>query len=423
MRSALNCGREIEELLGQYSHLGKPVRDLSRFSALMRELGNPQDTLRCIHIAGTNGKGSVAEYCTCALAAAGFTVGRFTSPFVKSVCERIAVADRGGVCEIAPEDLQRLLKTADSAAKALPEQEFSQFELLNAAAFLYYAERRVDYVVLEAGIGGTLDSTNIIKCPECAVITSIGLDHTKILGDTVEKIAQSKSGIIKGGCAVLVSDIPEGAMNVLKERCRAFGAEAIIPDESKLAVHDTGLCGSSFAYLGREYRIRMGGEYQIRNALTAIEALRSMGIPEAAVAEGLSRAQLPARMELLKAPSPKSPSILIDGGHNPQAAAAVRRALEGSGVRPITGIIGMMNTKDYGAFLSEILPCLDKAAFCDGFADSSVPAEELLRASGLPSAEIFHSPAEALEYAEKIPEGLVYFGGSFYFAAEIRRLL
>ncbi len=419
MRSALNSSEEIEKFLGQYSHFGAPVKDLSRFSVLMNELGNPQDSLRYIHIVGTNGKGSTAEFCTSALAAAGFAVGRFTSPYVSSICERIAVAYPDGLYKISAGDFSRLLYTAADAAAKFPELEFSQFEIMNAAAFLYYAEKRVDYVVLEAGIGGTLDSTNIIRQPECTVVTSIGLDHTKILGDTVEKIARSKCGVIKGGNAVAGEDIPDSAMEVLRERCAEVGARLIVPDSAELSVHSAGLEGSSFAYRGQEYRLRMGGEYQIRNAMTAIEVLLGMGISPAAIAVGLSRAQIPARMELFRPDSPGCPPVLLDGGHNPQAARAVRAALESSGFRHITGVIGMMNTKDYAEFLREILPCLERVVFCDGFSDSDVPAESLRAASGLP-AEVFHDPAQALEYARSTPCDLVYCGGSFYFVAHIK---
>lgn len=424
MRSSLICGcDDIEGFLGQYSHFGAPVKDLSRFSALMHKLGDPQDSLRFIHIVGTNGKGSVAEFCTSALAAAGNTVGRFTSPYVRSVCERIAVAYPTGIYEISACDLARLLTTAAKAADECGELEFSQFEILNAAAFLFYAEKHADYVVLEAGIGGTLDSTNIIKQPECAVITSIGLDHTRILGATVEEIARSKCGVIKGGNAVAALDIPDSAMEVIRSRCEATGARLIIPDRSQLEVHGKpGLYGSSFSYRGQEYRLRMGGAYQISNAMTAVEVLTSMGVPAKEIALGLERAQIPARMEIFRSNTPEKPSLLLDGGHNPQAAHAVREALKNSGYSHITGVIGMMNTKDHAAFLHVILPCFERVVFCDGFSDGDVPAEELRSAAGV-NAEIFHDPRQALEYARGIPGELVYFGGSFYFAAAVRRFL
>ena len=235
----------------------------------------------------------------------------------------------------------------------------------------------------------------------------------------MEKIARSKCGVIKGGNAVAGEDIPDSAMEVLRERCAEVGARLIVPDSAELSVHSTGLEGSSFAYRGQEYRLRMGGEYQIRNAMTAIEVLLGMGISPAAISMGLSRAQVPARMELFRSNSPGRPSVLLDGGHNPQAACAVRAALESSGLRHITGVIGMMNTKDYAEFLREILPCLERVVFCDGFSDSDVPAESLRAASGLP-AEVFHDPAQALEYARSTPCDLVYCGGSFYFVAHIK---
>ncbi len=418
MRLALSCScGDIESFLGQYSHFGAPVKDLSRFSALCRELGDPQNGLKYIHIVGTNGKGSVAEYCTSALASAGYTVGRFTSPYVTSVCERIAIASAGEEYEISCADFARLSSVVADAAERCGELEFSQFEIINAVAFLYYKEKRVDYVVLEAGIGGTLDSTNVIPQPECAVLTSIGLDHTKILGDTVEKIAWSKCGIIKGGCAVAAVGIPEGAMQVIRRRCEATGARLVVPDESGVRVLETGIHGSRFSYKGTEYRLRMAGKYQITNALTAIETLSSIGVPQEHIRAGLERAVLPARMELL------SGGFLLDGGHNPQAAQAVRTALESFACAKPVGIIGMMNTKDSRAFLDVILPCLDTVIFCDGFSEGNIPAEQLEAVCKAGSA-IFHDPAQAVKYAESIAAGrLIYCGGSFYFAAEVRKLL
>lgn len=419
MRLALNCNcGDIECFLAQYSHFGAPVKDLSRFSALCRMLGDPQDSLRFIHITGTNGKGSVAEFCAASLTAAGFVAGKFTSPYVRNVCERISVGYPDGLYEISCSDFARLLNKTADAAEQCAELEFSQFEILNAAAFLYYAEKHVDYVVLEAGIGGTLDSTNVIKQPVCAVFTSIGLDHTKILGNTVEEIARSKCGIIKGGNAVAALDIPESAMAVLRDQCEKTGARLITPDRSALEIlEQPGLRGSRFRYRGQEYRLNLGGGYQITNALTAIEALTCAGISPEHIAMGLERARIPARMELLPG------DILLDGGHNPQAAAAVRTALEHSGYEKRTAFIGMMNTKDYRAFLTEILPCFDRVYFCDGFTEGEVPAEELKNASGL-NAEVFHSPMQALKFARGSNNGeLLYFGGSFYFAAAIRLLL
>lgn len=420
MRLALNCdSREIEQFMGQFSHFGAPVKDLSRFETLCRKLGDPQDDLRYIHIVGTNGKGSTAEFCASSLAAAGFIAGKFTSPYVSSICERMAIYSPKEHYDISCADLARLLNKAADAAELCGGSEFSQFEILNAAAFLYFAEKQVDYVVLEAGIGGTLDSTNVIKQPICAVFTSIGLDHTKILGGTVEEIARSKCGIIKGGNAVAALDIPEPAMEVIRARCEQTGARLITPDRSALEITEQPtLCGSRFRYKGQEYRVNLGGSYQVTNALTAIETLISAGISPKHIAMGLERACIPARMELLPG------GILLDGGHNPQAASAVRSTLENSACEHRTAFVGMMNTKDHHAFLNEILPCFERVYFCDGFSEGEIPADELRRASGTENAEIFHSPSEALDFCRHEHEsGVTYFGGSFYFAAAVRELL
>lgn len=441
MRLALSCDcTDIEAFLGQYSHFGAPVKDLSRFGALCERLGNPQDKLRFIHIAGTNGKGSTAEYCASALAAAGYTAGKFTSPYVTSVCERIAVSSPRGCSEISCADFARLSSIVADAAEKCGSLEFSQFEILNAAAFLYYAEIQADYVVLEAGIGGTLDSTNIIKRPEAAVITSIGLDHTKILGDTEEKIAKSKCGIIKGGFAVAAAGISDEAMSVIWNQCELTGARLSVPDLDALEVisgstgltgstglsGSTGLPGSRFVYKGEEYRVRMGGGYQVQNALTAIEALSGIGIEKKYIRRGLENAVIPARMELLGVSTGLSGSpVLIDGGHNPQAAKAVRAALEAAKLPCPAAVIGMMNTKDYRTFLEIILPCFELVVFCDNFAEGCVQAEELKRAAGekYAAAPVFHDAAEALAFARSCSRGKTIFcGGSFYFAAAVRRL-
>ena len=301
---------------------------LTRTRTLLTALGDPHKQLRFIHVAGTNGKGSTAAMLASCLQAAGYRVGLYTSPFINRFNERIQVNGQ----QIPDEALVRLVERVKPAADAMTDIP-TEFEIITALGMLWFAETNCDMVVLEVGLGGTLDSTNIIRQPECAVVTSIGLDHTKILGDTVEKIARSKCGVIKGGNAVAGEDIPASAMEVLRERCSEVGARLIVPDSAELSVHSTGLEGSSFAYRGQEYRLRMGGEYQIRNAMTAIEVLLSMGISPAAIAVGLSRAQIPARMELFRSNSPGRPPVLLDGGHNPQAARAVRAALESSGLR------------------------------------------------------------------------------------------
>lgn len=415
--------KRIEDFLSKYSRFGKPVTNLSRFSALCEKIGNPQNTLKFIHIVGTNGKGSVAEFCPQSLSAAGYFTGKFTSPYVIDVCERISVCFDGKTEKISCEDFMRCAETVSKAAEQCDNyrtEDFSQFEILNAIAFLYYKEIKADFVVLEAGIGGTLDSTNVIPMPVAAVITSIGLDHTKILGDTLEKIAAAKCGIIKGGTAVCASDIPNGALEVIKTHCRQTGAVLVIPEKGCLEVKKQSVSGSEFCYKGVNYRLKMPGEFQIQNALTAIETLTAAGIDSRFIAKGLESSSIPARTELLNG------NLLLDGGHNPQAAQALKKLLLSSEIPCKTAVIGMSNTKDFGAFLSVILPCFERAAFCDGFSEGAVPAEALKAAAGerFRDAPLFHNACEALNWAKNFPkEKLVFLGGSFYFAAAVRQLI
>lgn len=407
------------EYLSSFSKQGASVTDLTRFSALSEKLGSPERELRCIHVAGTNGKGSVTEYIAAALEECGYKTGRFSSPYIVDIRERIEI--NGGF--ISEEDFARLAERVRRAEEQCENRAFSQFEILTAMCFLYFREQGTDYAVIEAGIGGTLDCTNIIPCPEAAVITSIGLDHTAILGDTEEKIAESKSGIIKGGVCAAAAGISGAAMGVIEERCAETGARLIIPDTRELAVHDSGLRGSSFAYKGREYKIKMCGAHQIMNALTAIEALNALngGFPYEKIAAGLYKAALPARLELF---SERSPEIILDGGHNPQAMLAAKEVLT-SDSREKTAVIGMISTKDYKTALEIILPCFKSAVFYDGFADNAVSAEKLaeLGKKARVNSYFTHNIATALTTAFSEEPELLFIGGSLYMAAEFRKLL
>lgn len=410
--------------LSSFSKQGAPVTDLTRFLALMSRLGNPQNGLRCIHIVGTNGKGSVAEYISAVLTECGYKTGRFTSPFIIDIRERITIDGHF----ISEESFSRLAGIVRTAAEQCENNAFSQFEILNAVCFLYFAEQAVDYAVIEAGIGGTLDCTNIIPCPEAAVITSIGLDHTAILGTTEAEIARSKSGVIKGSTAIAAAGISEEAMAVIKARCAETGARLVVPDTSKLNVIDSGLNGSSFVYRGEEYRVQMCGEHQIGNALTALETLASLNtlLPADRVKSGIYRAVMPARMERIgRLPSIEHcPEIILDGGHNPQAMRAARAVLSGDSRRK-TALIGMINTKDYKTALEILLPCFERVVFCDGFADNAADAEELSKIAGHLGIESAwaHDIKTALIKAFEITEELLFIGGSLYLAAEVRAAL
>lgn len=408
---------ESLEYLSSFSKQGASVTDLTRFSALSEKLGNPEKGLRCIHVAGTNGKGSVTEYIAAALAER-YKVGRFSSPYIVDVRERIEINGEF----IPQEDFTRLAERVRQAEEQCENRAFSQFEILTAICFLYFAEQRTDYAVIEAGIGGTLDCTNIIPCPEAAVITSIGLDHTAILGDTEEKIAQSKSGIIKGGICVAAAGISKAAKEVIERRCAETGARLTVPDARELTVHSGDLHGSSFSYKGKKYMIKMCGAHQISNALTAIEVLNAAtDLTYEEIAAGLSKAALPARLELFAG---RTPEIILDGGHNPQAMLAAKEVLL-TDPREKTAVIGMISTKDYKTALEIILPCFKSAVFYDGFADNAVSARtlaELGEKAGITSY-FTHDIRTALTIAFYDDPGLLFIGGSLYMAAEFRKFL
>lgn len=406
------------DYLAGFSKQGAPVKDLSRFAALMRELGDPQEKLCFIHIAGTNGKGSVTELCARALTECGYITGRFTSPFIVDIRERIELDGHF----ISEADFARIMHTVSLAEKRCKNRQFSQFELLTALCFLYYAEKRADYVCLEAGIGGTLDCTNLIPCPAAAVITSIGLDHTAILGRTEAEIALSKSGIIKGGKAVAARGISAEALAVIKSRCDEVGAKLVIPEEPQVLSSD--INGSTFIYRGAEYHTPLCGAHQITNCITAIEALNCVAqLPQDKLRRGFDRAAMPARLERFNV---NGTDVILDGGHNPQAIEAAKQVLNCER-RAKTALIGMIDTKDYETALIALLPCFERVIFCDGFAPNAVIGEklcEIARRVNIP-AESVHEPQEALCKAleQNLPERLLFCGGSLYLASELRKFL
>lgn len=414
---------ESLQYLARFSKQGAPVKDLSRFSALMEALGNPERALRCIHIAGTNGKGSVAEYIAHALTECGFKTGRFTSPYIVDIRERITLDG-----EYIPEEyFARLVMVVAEAAESCENKAFSQFEILTAVCFLYFKERGADYCVIEAGIGGTLDCTNIIPVPCAAVFTSVGLDHTAILGDTVDKVAKSKSGIIKrGGKVIAAAGIPDSAMYNIAIKCEDEGASLTVPDLRDVGILECGLKGSKFMYRGDVFEISMCGAHQIINALTAIETLWALTdkLPREKVKTALAEAQVPARLELIKTNDGRQ--VLLDGGHNPDAAAAARAVLATDGRRK-TALLGMIDTKDYETALGILLPCFKSVVFYDGFAPNAVPAQklcELANKLGIECASAGSADAALnLAFEKTAQDELLFVGGSLYMASELRARL
>lgn len=411
--------------IGSFSRGGAPVRDLGRIRSLLAALGDPQEQLRFVHIAGTNGKGSIAEMLACSLTRAGYRTGLFTSPYIINFYDRIRLDGR---C-IAPGELEAVTEALRPAVDSHPlREQFSQFEITQAAAFLWYRQQGCDVVVLEAGLGGLLDSTNVITAPLVSAIGSIGLDHTAVLGDTIEKIAAQKAGIIKPGapCVLSAGAAPE-AEAVFREAAARAGSELIIPETSALTVRSCGLEGSSFSYKGRDYALSMIGEHQIRNALTAIEAAevisRSLPVSYEALREGLFEAAIFGRVELLS----REPLVILDGGHNPDAFRALSKALEAAEGRTIRAVIGMHTDKDAASSIGMIAPQVREFYPVSGFSDRDIPAERLrgiitsVGGRALRSGEDICALIRRL--AAEHPDDVLLISGSLYLVAFVKQNL
>lgn len=353
----------------QASRLG-----LKRVEDLLERLDRPQDALKFVHVAGTNGKGSTCAYLASALQAAGYRTGLFTSPFIECFEERIRVDGKN----ITAEELARAVAAVKPCAEAIEAatgDHPTEFELMAAVAFEHFRASGCDIVVLEVGLGGRLDATNVIDAPEASVICRIGLDHTDLLGDTLAAVAGEKAGIVKPGCPVVSWPQEPEAMAVVEAAARAQGCALTVPDFSQLTVEPLVVSGGApctggapcaaglrrFAYCGADYLTRLLGSYQPANAALAIEALqvlrrRGWNIPGEALFAGIAEAQWPGRFEVVG----QRPLTIVDGGHNPQGAQALADSLADmlgeEGLGSVDFVMGVLADKDYPAMVRAVLP-------------------------------------------------------------------
>ena len=397
---------------------------LSRMHRLMARLGDPQKDLRFVHIAGSNGKGSTAVFCDSILRRAGYHTGLFMSPYIYDFRERIQIDG-----ELVEKDLfARSFAAVMPAVQAMAEagEKCVQFEVITAMALWIFRQVGCEVVVLEVGIGGKLDSTNIIDAPLTAVITSLSLEHTGMLGNTLREIAAQKCGIIKPGCRVAAyCDLPEEAEAVVRSTCSGFGITPAIARRNKLTVQRSDATGSTFTYEGQTYRIAMAGAHQVYNSLTTLMAVRclreaGLAISQKAVEEGLARAGIPGRLQFL----PGTPAVLLDGAHNPEKIRSLCAFLDANFPdTPVVSVMGMLDTKDDAACVP--LVAARSAAFVatlppDGRA---VPVERLVElAADCPKAYARPNPAEAAELAMELcpKEGLVLVCGSMYLLSDAK---
>ncbi len=394
---------------------------LGRTRELLKRLGNPQKRLKFVHVAGSNGKGSTCAMLSLILQKAGYRTGLYISPYIQEFCERIQIDGEN----ISGEELARITERVRDAAEAMDDHP-SQFELVTAIAMVYYFEHNCDIVVLEVGMGGELDSTNVIDAPEVAVITNICLDHTEYLGDTLEKIALTKAGIIKPGCRAVCYDAGSEVTEVIKSVCQKRGVPLCCVDFDRLVPLSSSLDGQRFSWDGAEYPLALLGPHQLYNAavvLDTVSLLRECGweIPEKAVLEGLRDVRWPARFERIL----NKPLVILDGGHNPQGAdalaACIRDLLRG---RKVVFLLGILADKDYRRITSTILPYAQEFICLTPENARALPGEELavyLRQKGA-KASAYNNLEEGIHASVKAAgmDGAVIAFGSLYLVGAIR---
>ena len=448
---------------------------LERMRDFMHALGDPQEKLRYVHIAGTNGKGSACVMTQSILTAAGFRTGLYISPHLDQFNERLSIDGQ----MISDADLRRLSARVRAAAETLGEEP-TDFEMITAMAFCWFEEQHCDLVVLEVGMGGRLDATNVISSPEVCAIMHIGLDHTEFLGDTVEKVAAEKAGILKPGAdCVLYHQLP-GVMDVVQQRfadvnpdaagttdaaasalnadtadsrcasgaagttdgafdmahsnhagasTKSAAARLIITDPTAFTARTRTIDGQVFDYRNRpELRIQLLGNYQMENAMAVLDIIdflqrRGFGISENAIRAGLARASWPGRFEVLS----RDPLLIVDGAHNPNGVEALVDTIRAYFPdQKINFVMGVMKDKDYHTMLRLIAP------YAARFITELPDAHRALRPEALKSEirAYFDGPVEtadsvtaAVERAMELAEGsdaITICFGSLYQVAEIR---
>lgn len=401
------------------------IPGLGRTQELLRRMGNPEKKLKFVHIAGTNGKGSTAAMTASILRKAGYRTGLYTSPFIYRFHERMQV---NGV-EISDEDLAAVTEFVRPLADTMPESP-TEFELVCCIAFEYFARQNCDIVVLEVGMGGAMDSTNVIDVPEVAVITNIGLDHTEYLGDTVEKIAETKAGIFKeNGHAVVYRSTPS-VEEVFERVCRERNVSLKKADFDGLRLISRSLEGQSFDCGKRKALfLPLLGDHQLHNAavvLAIADTLIQEGwqITEENIRDGLASVRWPGRFDIMG----REPLFIIDGGHNPQCIEALVKNIQDylAGKRLIV-LTGVLADKDYADMYRPVMPYAEKFVCITPPSPRKLEAAELavyLRRAGadaIACGSIPEGVRTAISLAGK--DGVVLCFGSLYSIGDIRDAL
>ncbi|MEZ2229035.1 MAG: folylpolyglutamate synthase/dihydrofolate synthase family protein [Microcoleus sp.] len=363
-----------ESILQSYQHFGIHL-GLERIKQLLEKLDNPHQKVPIIHIAGTNGKGSVCAYLSSILTEAGYRVGRYTSPHLINWTERICINQK----PISQTELQAYLKRVIATTQNNTETP-TQFEIITAAAWLYFAEQKADIAVIETGLGGRLDATNVCENPLVSVITSISLEHWQILGPTVADIAGEKAGILKAKCPAIIGELPESAKIAIEKRIQKLECPATWVKPARDL--GQGLAEYQLSQNGVKvrYELPLLGKIQLMNsamAIATIETLQNQGwqISETAIQNGIAKTQWPGRLQQT---TWKNQTILIDGAHNPAAAIALREYVDNfSNYQPINWVVGIIATKDCDDILTALLKKGDRLYLVPVPDQNSTPLTEL----------------------------------------------
>lgn len=401
---------------------------LDAIKRLLSKLGNPQNELNVIHIAGTNGKGSTASYIKSILKQEGYRVGFYTSPSLYALEERIQIGD--GM--IDQEDFASVVSQVKAAVDQLVEEGHdpnTEFEIFTAMALLYFKQKAVDFVVLEVGLGGRLDATNVVDSPLVTVITPIALDHVNILGDTLAKVAFEKGGIIKKDVPLVIHPQKPEASEVLENLAEERDADLIVAPVDLIEIEKVSLDGTRFNLGVKGYEITMIGKHQAQNAvvaLTAIETIcREHGVvvSEASITDGLKATRWPCRLEVMKS----NPIIILDGAHNPHGAKALAGALDEilpSGQKPVV-VLGMLADKDVDEVLEIMKPYMGRVIVTEPKNDRKMPAVDLsrklekLNVESEVETDVKTALAKAVELSDSSDLLLAF--GSFYLVGQIRQ--
>ena len=422
----------IIDRIHEFNRFGM-VLGLDRMEELLRRLGNPQDDLKVIHVAGTNGKGSVSKYLEEGLSACGYKMGLYTSPYIETFNERI----RYDGADISDEDLEYYGQKVVSAAEAMVADGLdspTEFEVVTAIAFLYFAGRQADITILEVGLGGIGDSTNVVKCPLASVITSISYDHMAQLGSSLAEIAVNKAGIIKTGCPVIANVPQRDAAKIIARKAYAMGSRLYDISGIRAAVSDETPFSQrvSMELYEKSYsdvEISMVGRHQAENlktALATLEILRKSGavkLDREALYEGLKRARQPGRFEVIS----EDPLVIIDGAHNEAGAQALQETMaQHFAGKKILLVAGILADKEIDSIVKFLTKITDHIIVTEPDNPRKLAAEKLAEhvADFGVAAEVVSDVEAAVHRAKELADDydVILFAGSLYLIGDVRRL-